>query len=77
MAERKLHDPLFSVPVEPGKWYWGAVCLNCERPVAIEPAQITSAVPYPDQTSEFSIRCIHCSHVGQYSGNTIRTFRGQ
>jgi hypothetical protein len=74
---RKLHDPPFSVLVEPGKWYWGAVCLNCERPVAIRPADVTSAIPYPDQTSVFSTRCIDCSHVGHYASNTIRSFRGE
>jgi hypothetical protein len=65
MAARKLHDPPFSVLVETGNWYWGAVCLN------------TSAIPYPDKTSVFSNRCIHCSHVGHYPSNTIRGFRGE
>jgi hypothetical protein len=77
MAETKLHDPPFSVLAEPGKWYWGAVCLNCERPVAIRPAEITTAIPYPDQTSVFATRYIHCSHDGHFPGNTIRTFRGK
>jgi hypothetical protein len=75
MAARRLRDPPFSVSVESGKWYWGAVCLNCERPVAIKPAEITSTVPYPEQTSVVSIQCSHCLHIGHYPGHTIRSFR--
>jgi hypothetical protein len=76
MAETKPHDPPVSVVVEPGKWYWGTMCLNCERPMAIKSAEITSAAHYPEQTSVFSVRCIHCSHDDHLSGHTIRSFRG-
>jgi hypothetical protein len=77
MVERKQHGPQFSIPIEPGKWYWGTVCPKCGRQLAIEPADIEAEAPYPDQAGIFSIWCILCRYDDNYPAHTIKSFRGE
>jgi uncharacterized protein YlaI len=77
MADRKLDDPQLSIAIEPGKWYWGTVCPNCNERLAIEPSEIDVETQYSGQTREFSYQCILCLRVSHCLADTIKSFRGQ
>ena len=76
MVDGKLHDPELSISIEPGKWYWGTVCPNCNERLAIEPSEIDVETQYPGRAREFSYRCILCLRVSHCIADSIKSFRG-